>query len=119
MIIQLSGAISSDPDYKVKFSTLARVLSRWGHYVINPVDVEQYIKSTKENPNYYDYLNECLELIKYVDAVFFFNDWKESYGARQEHKRAFEKGKLLIYQGVNENLMFNNEAFNGIYNRAA
>ena len=44
------------------------------------------------------WLEGDLEFLKRSDAVYFLNTWQRSAGARDEHQKALEWGKEIIYE---------------------
>ena len=81
MLIYISGAISSDPDYKRKFADAEKVLTKKGHDVINPA----FVASVLPHLEHEQYLHIDKALIGISDAVYFLKDWGTSKGAREEY----------------------------------
>lgn len=84
MKIYISGAISSDPDYKAKFAAAEAALVGKGHLVMNPAILPQGF-------TWEDYMTVALAMQSVCDATLFLPDWNESKGAKVEHFHATEK----------------------------
>ena len=82
MLIYISGAISSDPDYRVKFLKKQMELEEKGHKVINPSRIGDMLPELKHE----QYLHIDKALIDICDAVYFLKDWGLSKGAREEYE---------------------------------
>ena len=88
----ISGKISGI-DYYVaygKFSNADRKLSAMGYKVVNP------IKICKKNWCWLRCMIKCLWAIFFCKKVYQFPDWKDSKGARIEHKWAKLLGKRFL-----------------------
>lgn len=121
MLIYISGAISSDPDYFIKFHKAHIHLENKGHDVINPA----YIATALPKMGHEQYLHIDKALIDICDAVYFLKDWGSSEGARKEYIYVIKENDLrtgriitivdgirmnsikppikLIFEGENEN----------------
>ena len=89
-IIFLSGAISTDENYRQKFAEAERKLTEQGYIVINP---------TCLNPNLpYEVLMQiCFAMIDASDEFYMIgDDWKHSRGAWREWMYAHSKGKKIV-----------------------
>jgi len=103
MLIYISGAISSDPDYREKFRIVSKRLIEKGHDVINPALFDSCLPELTHE----QYLHIDKALIDICDAVYFLKDWGSSKGAREEYeyvRKKNEEEKLikLIFEGENE-----------------
>ena len=94
MILYLSGAISSDPDYKDKFDAAESYLSTWkGHVVLNPAVIPFGLR------RYDDYMNIGYEMLRASEGIVMLRGWKDSPGAKAELKAAIEHG-LKVFYGI-------------------
>lgn len=91
MRIYISGAMASCKDtYKRIFNEKQKELEELGHTVINPAVLPPGLSHDK-------YMPICLSMIEGADAVYMFNDWKNSTGALLELAYAKYQGKAVIY----------------------
>jgi len=91
MRIYISGAMASCKDtYKRIFNQKQKELEELGHIVINPALLPNGLPHNK-------YMPMCLSMIEGADAVYMFNDWKNSKGALLELAYANYQGKTVIY----------------------
>ncbi|RGB58573.1 MULTISPECIES: DUF4406 domain-containing protein [Bacillota] len=84
MKIYLAGKITGNHNYKEQFERKQKELEAQGHIVINPVKPEGF--------DYKEYIDMGLSELKYCDAIYLMNGWKESEGARLEFIYAFTVG---------------------------
>jgi hypothetical protein len=96
MKVYVSGAITSDPNYKEKFTRAKAQLLARGYDVISPVDVGEYAFLTYDEFMHIDYA-----LIDVCDAIFMLGDWQRSKGARMELQYAADYRKEILYQCEN------------------
>lgn len=92
--IYLAGKITGDADYKAKFRKATAVLESmdWNYwFIVNPT-IE-----CKEHWSWLRCMVKCLFLLKGCKWVAMLPDWKESRGARIEHRVAQWLGKDIIY----------------------
>ena len=87
MRIYISGAISSDSNYKEKFKAMAAKLERAGYTAISPTDLPGGLTEG-------EYMQLDHLLIGFADAVFMLSDWSQSKGAMIEYELAVHMGKL-------------------------
>ena len=92
MKIYIAGKISGDKKYKKKFAAAEKALCKKGHSVMNPAWLVEY-----KEFSWIDYMSVSGAMQKCCDAVLFLPDWKESNGARFEHKRALSIGQRVFY----------------------
>jgi hypothetical protein len=93
-VAYISGAISSDPNYKAKFADAEMVLDHLGYVVLNPT-------STPLGLNYDEYMRIDLLLVEIADTLVMLPDWMQSDGATLEHDHAVKLGKRIIdYKGI-------------------
>ena len=93
-IAYISGAISSDPNYKAKFADAEMVLDHLGYVVLNPTN-------TPLGLHYDEYMRIDLLLVEIADTIVMLPDWMQSDGATLEHDHAARLGKRIIdYRGI-------------------
>ena len=80
MLIYISGAISSDNNYREKFARAEKHLTDKGHEAINPAKVGDCLPELKHE----QYLHIDKSLIDICDAVYFLKDFRKSKGATEE-----------------------------------
>lgn len=97
-IYYISGAVSSDPDYKVKFEMAERILKAKGFKVINPV------KRAKAGKPWEYYMRRDLKLLLKCTGIILLDDWCMSKGASLECMVA-EDLKYKIYKLDSKTLM--------------
>ena len=96
MRIYISGAISSDSNYKEKFKAMALRLETAGHTPISPTDLPTCLTEG-------EYLQLDHLLIGFADAVFMLDDWTKSKGAMIEYELAIHMNKPVYFQGSAKN----------------
>ena len=89
-VAYISGAISSDPNYKEKFANAQMVLEHLGYAAISPTMIPPIL--TEDEHMYID-----LHLIDVSDALVLLPDWTQSRGAPVERDLAMKKEKRIIY----------------------
>ena len=93
--IYISGKITGDPNYQVKFRAAQDHLEAvrgWNYwYIVNPVE--------HCNPKWpwWRQMVRCLRLVAGCRVVAMLPDWVESRGARIEHRWARFLKKEIIY----------------------
>ena len=92
MRIYISGAISSDSNYKEKFKAMAAKLERAGYTAISPTDLPGGLTEG-------EYMQLDHLLIGFADAVFMLSDWTQSKGAMIEYELAVQMGKRIFFEG--------------------
>ena len=90
-IIYISGAISSDPNYKEKFERVEKRLKD-RYIILNPASLPEGMK-------YADYMKICMPMVETADAIFILKDWRTSKGAKAEVEYAKALNKVTIYEG--------------------
>ena len=88
-VAYISGAISSDPNYRAKFADAETVLINLGFAVLNPTCVPALL-------TYEQHMEIDLIFVAACDVVVTLPDWTESHGANVEIRRAIELKKPII-----------------------
>lgn len=95
MRVYISGSISKDPDYKVKFFRKSQELMKKGHEVINPAGLDATLIGAF---NWKEYMNICLALLNLAEAVLMLDGWKDSSGACMEYGYALASDKIILQE---------------------
>lgn len=88
--VYIAGAISSDPDYIVRFGRAERLLTSDGYAVINPVKNVGF--------DYKDYIDMGLNELMHCDAIYMLDGYINSPGARLEKLYAETVGLEIMYE---------------------
>lgn len=97
MKIYISGAITSNPNYKEDFERAEDYLQREfpKAEIINPALVNSYLpKSTTHE----EYMRMSFCMLDMADAIFMISNWKTSCGASQEYGYALAKDKAILLE---------------------
>ena len=89
-VVYISGAISSDPNYRGKFADAETVLMNLGFDVLNPTCVPALL-------SYEQHMQIDLIFVDACDVVVLLPDWRYSDGAQIEVDRAKALGKEIIF----------------------
>ena len=92
--IYISGPITHDPDYKVKFKAAQDMLEKCGFCVLSP---PEHVK-VAEGKEWEDYMAEAIALMLKADQVYMLKGWSASAGAKLERRLAQELGKEIKYE---------------------
>lgn len=88
--IYISGAISTNPDYKKQFTEKFRELES-DYTVLTPLFINAEL-------SWKDYMRIDLAMISVCDAVYMMKGWEDSRGAKIEQFFAEINGKEIIYE---------------------
>lgn len=93
-IVYLSGAITSDPEYKLKFSTYSNILKSLKYGVVNPVEITKQCIGASEP----ELLLVCLKHLINCQYIFFINksDIGKSDGVTTEYYFAKKAGIPIL-----------------------
>ena len=86
----ISGAVSSDSDFREKFSKAEKELTDRGYDVLNPV------KDEEDGKDWTYYMKKDLVKLTQCSALVRLPDWKESSGARLEYDIAVKLGYRIV-----------------------
>lgn len=91
MRLYLSGAITSDPNYREKFARVQARLEAEGHQVISPLILPEGLAQN-------EYLHVDFALIDICEGVYFMKDWTSSEGAQLEWYHAMRENKEILHE---------------------
>ena len=86
----LSGAVTNDPDFRLKFDYAEHQLKLKGFKVLNPV------KGEKDGKDWGYYLRKDIRKLTKCDGIILMDDWYESKGAQLEKKVAEGLGMKIL-----------------------
>ena len=86
----LSGKITNDPTYQVKFTKAAYMLEQAGFAVMNPATLPSSGFTHEE------YLTVTLAMLSVCDAVCLLPDWISSPGSQMEVEKATRNGMEIF-----------------------
>lgn len=106
--IYLSGPMTNRQNYREEFSAWEMVMHEWGYEVFNPVYLSDYLiakngltSETAWDKKYRNlFLKEDVRSMLECDEVLMLPDWKNSKGAKLEHKVAKMLGMPINYVKV-------------------
>lgn len=99
-MLYLSGPITGDKNYKLKFRAAKQQLEARGYDVINPAELDEVIP-VRSMPSE-QILQTCTFLIGQCDAVIVLPGWENSLGCQREV--GFAEGADLIVLPIEEML---------------
>lgn len=95
MRIYISGPITKDPDYKIKFARARETLQTDGQTVIDPSELDIVLPADARHE---EYMRVCLKLLDMADAVYLLPGWENSHGASVEYGYALAQDKIILFQ---------------------
>ena len=100
MKIYISGPISNDPYHREAFDKAEDYLKHLGYDVINPLDIKEkeFKVPYKDFQLWTYYMRESIKLLMDCDQIYMLEKWKESRGAKIEHKLATDLSMPRIYE---------------------
>ncbi len=97
MKIYLSGGITNVQDYEKIFLEAQDYYRSEGFEVINPIVIGSFIKYSKKNPTWNDYMKLDISYLMTCDAIAMLPNWEESKGAKLEKYIANELNMKIYY----------------------
>ena len=91
--IYISGKITDNPNYKADFEAAESALKIAGFQPVNPAE-----EHLPDGATWADYMRQDIKLLCDCDAIYMLNGWRESAGAKIEHKLARDLGIEIIYE---------------------
>ena len=98
MRIYISGKITGTEDYIERFAKAEKELTKQGYEVINPAKISTCLPKLEHE----EYMRIDFALLEICEAAYFLDGWSESKGAREEHIKAFEEDKLILFEEANK-----------------
>lgn len=92
--IYISGPITKDPDFFLKFREKQKMLEESGYRTCNPA----YLAFSMPKALHSEYMHVCYAMLDNCDAIYMMDGWNESDGARQERERASKRGMPIVYE---------------------
>ena len=93
MKVYISGKITNNANYKADFEAAELALKIAGFQPVNPA--EEHLPN---GATWADYMRHDIKLLCDCDAIYMLNGWRESAGAKIEHKLARDLGIEIIYE---------------------
>ena len=94
MRIYISGAITGTTDYKERFAAAEEKLKAAGYEVVNPAKVTEVLPPL----SWETYMGICVPLLAICDAIYMLNGWRDSRGAKIEHRLMQGSGHKILYE---------------------
>ena len=91
MILYLSGPISGELFYGLKFSFAEMIVATKGHTVLNPAAVPKGLK------DYEAYMKIGFAMLDAADGIVMLRGWKNSKGAKRELRYAILHRKKVFF----------------------
>ena len=91
--IYISGKITNNQNYKAEFEAAELALKIAGFQPVNPAE-----EHLPDGATWADYMRQDIKLLCDCDAIYMLNGWRESAGAKIEHKLARDLGMEIIYE---------------------
>ena len=95
MRIYISGKITGTTDYKEKFQNAAERIAAKGHIPVNPTDMDKVLI---DSYTWDEWMQIDLPLLRTSHGVLMLPDWRDSNGARMEHREAIRIHKRMFYE---------------------
>lgn len=97
-MIYISGPITGDKNYKLKFRAAKQQLEARGYDVVNPAELADVLPA--EHMSHEEVLRTCKDLILQCDALVTLPGWEQSLGCQREV--GFAEGADLIVLPIEE-----------------
>lgn len=89
-IVYLSGAISSDPEYREKFRQAHdKIIAAGARLCLNPAIFP-------DGWEYVDYLEHCMLMVRRADVLVLLPCWQQSPGAKAEKAYAESLRRVVV-----------------------
>lgn len=103
--VYISGPITNNPDFKLKFGNAEKHLKKSFDSVVNPAEVCSFLPMDLAHD---EYMRVCFAMMDLCDCVYFLKEWKYSNGARQEMIYAKNRGMEIFYESTSDRVMPDN-----------
>ena len=91
--IYIGGKITDNPNYKADFEAAESALKIAGFQPVNPAE-----EQLPDGATWADYMRHDIKLLCDCDAIYMLRGWRESTGAKIEHKLARYLGIEIVYE---------------------
>ena len=91
--IYISGKITNNANYKADFEAVGLALKIAGFQPVNLAE-----EHLPDGATWADYMRHGIKLLCDCDAIYMLRGWRESAGAKIEHKLARDLGIEIIYE---------------------
>ena len=97
-MIYISGPITGDKSYKLKFKAAQEQLEARGYSVVNPAELDRVIPA--HEMTHEAVMQSCLDLLRQCEALVTLPGWEHSLGCQREV--GFAEGSDLIVLPIEE-----------------
>lgn len=93
-MLYISGPITGDKEYKLKFRAAAQQLEARGYDVVNPAELDDVLPV--KSMTHEEIMRTCLDLLLQCDAVVTLPGWESSLGCQREVGFAEGSDKIVL-----------------------
>lgn len=97
--IYISGAVTTDPDFREKFSSAEKFVRAYGLEPLNPV------RGEKDGKSWEYYIRKDLRKLLRCDGIALLSDWKRSRGATLERSVAEALGMKVYFLDLRRGIL--------------
>ena len=92
--VYIAGAITTDPNYLLKFERCQKMIECFGVDVVNPCKLNH-----RKDATFQEHLRVDIAAMLLCDSVYFMKDWRQSRGATMEMKMCLEFNINYLIEG--------------------
>lgn len=96
MRIYISGPISGQLDYQMRFKAAESILKAAGYTPYNPAEI---LQNLPDDSTWEEIMKIDIKLLDMCDGIYMMNGWRKSKGAGIEFEHACENKKLIMFEG--------------------
>lgn len=93
-MLYISGPITGDKEYKLKFRAAAQQLEARGYNVVNPAELDDVLPV--KSMTHEEIMRTCLDILLQCDAVVTLPGWETSLGCQREVGFAEGADKIVL-----------------------